>query len=195
MWPVLADFFMDDSGKITQKRLLKEKDKARRRIEAAKISGSIGGTVNALKNHTPVVANATNPLKRNGSERGSKIVADEQLSIIHNPDKKEEVPPLIPQGGKQSRGTRLPDSFPDEWCMAAARDYWAKHGRIDIDPAEQVVQFRAHHEARGTTSKKWSASWQTWYMNAIKFNKPAVAKPAVGRNSLMEAALELARRN
>jgi len=92
MWPVLVEFFIVTGPQITQKRLLREKDKALRRIEAAKISGSIGGSSNALKNHNVGAANAKNPLKRNSSERGSETVADGQLSIIHNPE--EDKKPL-----------------------------------------------------------------------------------------------------
>lgn len=187
MWPVLAEFFADDSGKITQKRLLREKDKARRRIEAAKISGSIGGTVNALKNHTPVVANAKNPLKRNGSERGSETVADEQLSIIHNPDKKEE-PPISPPAGDKKRRTRLPDNFPNEWCLSAAKDYWLGKGRADLVPEDIAAEFTAYCKANGKTYLDWPSAWQTWYVNAVKFNKPSFAKPAAAVTDWDEVA-------
>ncbi|HMJ56445.1 MAG TPA: hypothetical protein VK540_30470 [Polyangiaceae bacterium] len=40
-------------------------------------------------------------------------------------------------------------------------------GRI----ADEAVQFASHHTAKGTISKSWAASWITWVMQGLRFEK------------------------
>ena len=100
--------------------------------------------------------------------------------------------PHKPPRGQAAKGTRLPDGFPDAHCRSLAEGYWFSKGREDINFVDQAVKFRAHHEAKGTTSKKWAASWQTWYMNALAFAKPPPAQPKGDRSALMTEILRRA---
>jgi len=72
------------------------------------------------------------------------------------------------------RKTRLPDKFPFEANFLAAKNYWLGKGRADLPEhiSDIAETFRDHHTSNGTTSEDWSASWRTWYRNAVKFNKP-----------------------
>lgn len=65
--------------------------------------------------------------------------------------------------------------IPDDWQLTKADrekavKYWWTKNRKDIDPDEQAELFIAHHLSKGSAMLDWSAAWQTWYCNAIKFN-------------------------
>lgn len=104
---------------------------------------------------------------------------------------KKDTPLNPPKGGK-ARGTKLPENFPDLHARHLAEAYWFKHQREDIDFAEQASKFRAHHTAKGTASKSWPASWQTWYMNALQYAKPPPLQKSAGRSELMNEILRRA---
>lgn len=85
-------------------------------------------------------------------------------------------PPLRPPKGEKARRTGLPEGFPDEACRVSATAYWSARGRHDLDFATEAEKFRASARANGRKYVDWPAAWQTWYANAIGFNKPQPAK-------------------
>lgn len=89
---------------------------------------------------------------------------------INTLDDSSESPP------KAKRKTRIPDDFgltPER--EAAARAYWSTKNRADLDPVDEMAKFIAHHRGKGETYLDWDCVWQTWYSNAIKFNRPSLA--------------------
>lgn len=95
-------------------------------------------------------------------------------------------PPIVPPSGgnatgeekpKRKRRSRLPDDFPSQADLETAQAYWSEHSRSDINPRRQVEKFRAHHEGKGTLAASWPATWRTWYVNAVEFQKPNQNKP------------------
>lgn len=169
IWPVLAEFFVEQDGHITQKRLTNERLRVSEKIESSRTNGKLGGRPKSLKK-----AENENPDVNSGL---SQTEPNQNLSINHEPDKKEE-PPVSPPAGDKKRRTRLPDNFPNEWCLSAAKDYWLGKGRGDLVAADIAAEFVAYCKANGKTYHDWPSAWQTWYVNAIKFNRPAPAKPA-----------------
>ncbi len=76
---------------------------------------------------------------------------------------------------REKSRTQLPADFAlNQERVTAAVSYWMRKNRDDLarDLQDQFSQFQAHHRAKGTTMADWDAAWQTWYCNAVKFNKP-----------------------
>lgn len=105
---------------------------------------------------------------------------------------KKVTPFKSPRGDKPSRGTKLPDGFPDLHAKQLAEAYWFQHGREDIDFDDQAKRFRAHHLAKGTSSKDWGQSWVTWYSNSPQFTRAPPAQPKGERSALMTEILRRA---
>ena len=68
--------------------------------------------------------------------------------------------------------TQIGNFTPSFESMDRAVHYWMKHGRPDLNAADQVEQFILHHKSHGKRMADWDMAWQTWYRYAIKFNKP-----------------------
>lgn len=70
--------------------------------------------------------------------------------------------------------TRIPDEFPSETEKQKAIIYWERKRRPDLVTRveDEAAKFHAHHLAAGTRSLSWPATWQTWYSNALEFNRP-----------------------
>ncbi|RAK68873.1 hypothetical protein DJ019_02335 [Phenylobacterium kunshanense] len=47
------------------------------------------------------------------------------------------------------------------------RDRFEAEG-LPVDLADESERFRAYHEARGTLSASWPASWTTWTLNGLR---------------------------
>ena len=169
IWPVLAEFFVEQDGHITQKRLTNERLRVSEKIESSRTNGKLGGRPKSLK-----TAEKENPDVNSGL---SQTEPRKKATINHEPDKKEE-PPISPPAGDKKRRTKLPDNFPDKLCLMDATAYWLGKGRTDLRPDDIAVEFVAYCKANGKTYLDWPAAWQTWYVNAVKFNKPSFAKPA-----------------
>lgn len=91
-----------------------------------------------------------------------------------------------PDGAAQSRGTRIPDGFPDE----AARE-WASRCRTDVDVSVIADKFRDYWlgvpGARGRKSD-WTATWR----NFVRSERPwprAAPPPAATRTAAFMASL------
>ena len=52
-----------------------------------------------------------------------------------------------------------------------ANTYWEKKGRSDLDVREIFEQFTTYCRANGKRFADWNAAWQTWYVNAVKFER------------------------
>lgn len=61
---------------------------------------------------------------------------------------------------------------PDQAARDLAVKYWRDRGREDLVLEDEISGFRAHHRAHGSRMEDWDSAWQTWYVNAVRFNKP-----------------------
>lgn len=75
----------------------------------------------------------------------------------------------IADADKPSRAkakTRIPDDFePDDTGKRLCVD-------AGFSCVEELMKFRNHHEAKGTTMANWQAGWRTWIDKAKSFRKP-----------------------
>lgn len=67
--------------------------------------------------------------------------------------------------------------LPEHWSNLAMK-YWEERNCFFLCPKTEFFKFKNHHLAKGTTSCRWQANWQTWYANAIKFNRDEKPQPA-----------------
>lgn len=65
----------------------------------------------------------------------------------------------------------IPENCPSDDDKSKAWEYWRSKERTDLNLDDQAKAFRAHHTAHGKRMADWSSAWQTWYVNALKFNK------------------------
>jgi hypothetical protein len=74
--------------------------------------------------------------------------------------------------------------FPDEWsALSAAQLEIARHAaEWDEERANREFRkFRAHHRSKGTRSRNWSDSWESWCQRGREFDQKDI-KQAAGRS-------------
>lgn len=104
------------------------------------------------------------PLKKNPQEENP-----------HNP-----AGAVATKGGEGKPRRLLGDYTPDAAAKDRAIKYWSARDRMDLVEAidDQVERFLAHHRGGGSRMVDWDSVWQTWYCNAIQYNKaPQGFKP------------------
>jgi DNA-binding transcriptional MocR family regulator len=70
----------------------------------------------------------------------------------------------------------LPADFPDDDAKQQMADRFAAVGLpVDVDHA--AAKFRAHHKARGRPSADWSANWDTWILDELKYTRDRIDEP------------------
>lgn len=74
---------------------------------------------------------------------------------------------------KKTRGTFIPEDFPDAHARELAVAYWRKNRRPDLEASiERIIDnFIAHHADCRAVS--WVRTWGTWYRNQVDFIRPA----------------------
>jgi len=90
---------------------------------------------------------------------------------------------VISPKAKTKPKTKLPNDFElTQDRGIKAMKYWQKKNRRDLDPMLKDIfdQFKNHHIQHGSSMANWEAAWQTWYTNAVKFEK----KPIQGMSKL-----------
>ena len=79
--------------------------------------------------------------------------------------------------------TRLPQDFTlTNHRKDAALKYWHGKGRQDLCPETEFDGFIAYHQSEGTTKADWDATWKTWYLRAVKFNRKPFSPPEQTRS-------------
>ncbi len=150
-------------GKVTQKRLRAELEKAREKSQKRSEAGRAGGNAKSLKSGNQAVAIAT-------------ILPEHLPEPEPEPESKNKQIVPAPSGqGAAKRKRSIPDGFPHEAAIHAAAKYWSEKGRPDLAAraTDEGLQFRDHHLARNSKMLDWDAAWRTWVRNAMTFNKPA----------------------
>ena len=82
----------------------------------------------------------------------------------------------IKKSARKRASPRTP--IPEDLTLTDAQRSDALARFPDADPDRMFDQFRAHHQARGTELKSWSAAWITWVGNAEKFGYPKMQTTA-----------------
>lgn len=155
VWAEISRFFEVDGDSITNHRLSKEHEKARKKSEVRATAGRAGGQAKALKDKEAASGNCHADAMAFSSE---SRVREEKEEPIGSSKKPPRSPP--------KRACALPpDWVPSDRNIADA------HSRnfTDQEIRHEAERFRDFHLAKGTTFKDWDAGWRTWLGNARKF--------------------------
>lgn len=142
--PIIAEFFTVNRGRIYQKRLRSEFDKAERTFEARSSAGKKGVEAKALKSKENTSSQANGLLKANGKQSLSN---QNQNHIDKKSNKK--------RNSKLSNDWELPDEYRQ----------WVKDQNICHDDSfiDRVANnFHDHWLGNGETKKDWLATWRKW---------------------------------
>lgn len=155
VWAEISRFFEVDGDAITNRRLSKEHEKARKKSEVRATAGKAGGHAKALKDKEAASGNCHADAMASSSEARVREEKEEPKGSSKKPARS---PP--------SRACRLPpDWVPSDRNLedARARNFTDQEIRNEAD------RFRDYHLAKGTAFRDWDAGWRTWLGNASKF--------------------------
>lgn len=163
---VLRKFFKLDGEKYVQKRIVEEIEKYHGFCKSQAERGKRGGR----------------PKKPEKTQRVSDGIPAEtqsnpEQSLTTNQLTTNQLTKVTPHSDKPKRKTKtqMPENFNLDLVRASkARRYWKDKGREDLVSrgADIWEQFINHHRKLGSRFACWDSAWQTWYVNAIKFEKP-----------------------
>jgi uncharacterized protein YdaU (DUF1376 family) len=152
----VMEFFDVEGDCITQKRLVREHQKATSISEKRSNSGKLGGLAKALKSNEPPVASAKQMPKH---------------SQIPEPYREKQEP----NGSfKKTRGTRLPDDWIADIGFAITL------GLSQAQAENEATKFREWWPAQpGQKGVKidWNLTWKTWCRSAAERSQRSQAKP------------------
>lgn len=156
-------FSRTPKGVVYSRRMTRDAKKAR----ISRKNGKAGGNpklCNSKENSAWVNPPDKPPDKTQRPEaRGQRP----DLNLFSNSETQSPDPP--PAASKTRRRTSVPDGFPEKAERQKALEYWKLKNRPDICVETQADLFRSHHEGKGTLAASWSATWRTWYVNAVQF--------------------------
>jgi hypothetical protein len=86
--------------------------------------------------------------------------------------KEESICAVAPKSRKKPK-TSLPLIWPTDIDRQWALRHWREKGRDDLcaDVDAQMAEARDHHDAAGSLSANWAATWRTWAQRAIRYNR------------------------
>jgi uncharacterized protein YdaU (DUF1376 family) len=133
------------------------------KVETARANGKKGGR----------------PKKNSGPKTQSVILANPNITQTKAKQELETVTNKQETGTNSSspakagkRKTSLsPNFILSKKKAELALRYWSGKGRTDLDVREIFEQFTTYCKANGKTYVDWDSAWQTWYVNAVKFER------------------------
>lgn len=173
IWDEISELFDVTDQKISHKRLIIERQKARTLREKRASAGAKGGAHKSLENNDPPQANAK----------------AKQKQIIPGIKKEKELTKVSSKKKAENRGSRLPEYWqpPPEfvhWPMSHLG--WPEHQvRIELD---KFKDFWISKTGQSATKRDWYATWRNWCRNArvpnqtsSKPKEPTLAEMAAER--------------
>jgi len=114
-----------------------------------------------------------------GSKTQSVILAnpdETQTKAKHKLLTKNHKPITNNQSIVPAKAGKKKTSLSDDFILTTGRaglaiKYWDGKGRTDLDVREIFDQFVTYCKANGKTYAEWESAWQTWYVNAVKFER------------------------
>ncbi len=101
---------------------------------------------------------------------GEELASDENVLVSNHSPPVNKPPAKTTTPAK--RKTRIPTGFElTDRMRDNAINYWVQRERWDLDPDEQFDEFVTHYTSNGETRADWQATWKTWYVKSIKFNR------------------------
>lgn len=152
-------FFDVSDGVVTQRRLLVEIEKHAGVVRRRRESGSMGGKAKALKNNVPAIA-------------GANFLLEQNLANQNQNQNQKKESPLPPKGEKKkgsSKGTTIPDGFPDTAALQVGREMVLAAG-VAVHVRTESEKFRDYALGRGGAWRKadWLATWRNWIRSACE---------------------------
>ncbi|CAB4202795.1 Protein of unknown function DUF1376 [uncultured Caudovirales phage] len=153
--PIIADFFKSNSGLWSQDKADRELSKAAANVKARSEAG-VKGATGRWQTHGKRISEPMANVYQTDGPLPSPITTSPNGDVL---GARKRAPP--------AKGTRLDES----WQPTQQDGNHAKNlGYSQSDVDQLANQFRDHHLAKGTASKKWDASWRTWVANDLKWN-------------------------
>ena len=117
---------------------------------------------------------ASKSAKKRWEKDANAVRTHSEGNANHKPKNHKPIPnnqSIVPaKAGKKK--TSLSDDFILTTGRAGlAIKYWDGKGRTDLDVREIFDQFVTYCKANGKTYAEWESAWQTWYVNAVKFER------------------------
>lgn len=105
----------------------------------------------------------------------TNVRADTESDTESEKIQKEDSTGAIAPKSKKRLRSSMPENWPTEIDRAWAIRLWKEKGREDLctDAETQMAECRDHHDAAGTMSANWAATWRTWAGRAIRYNRKA----------------------
>jgi len=105
-----------------------------------------------------------------------------------NPDIWEAIAAPATQAPKPvKRASQIPpDFYPNETGVN-----YAEERRVSL--AVELVSFRNHHQAKGSTMKDWQAAWRTWCDKSVEFGRAGGGVKKAAPVSFAQQAADIAR--
>lgn len=209
---LLEEFFISSNGRVSNARLseISEESNAahKRRVEA----GSKGGKVKPLKTKGSTPSNAEAKPKQPQPQPQPYIDTNVSKSVSFE-DAPEPKPKKSKRSASKPKAPISKDWKPTDENRAYASDKFAEARRCrrpdepQVDPPnidEMAENFRDYWRSKGEKRADWSASWQMWVRNQIKFEKERKLKEQAngtsnggqtgqlygGKNSNMQSSFE-----
>jgi uncharacterized protein YdaU (DUF1376 family) len=159
MAPTIMDLFTVDDGRITQKRLSEEFEKAAGKSQKRSRAGALGGKVTALKNKEKAQANAA-PMPQHSLEPESDTPLKNPTDS--HPPMGEVIPFEKPKPQRRKERRCPPRWEPDETTLAVACEL----GFTDAGLEAEMVVFRDHEF--GTPKSDWNGTFRNWLRRSAK---------------------------
>ena len=155
---VLREFFTLEGDCYFHKRVEKDIEKYKSKSDKAKESANARWS----KTKASTDANALRP-ECEGNANHKPLTINQEP-----PTNNQSISPA--KAGK--RKTSLsPDFILTKHKAGLAMKYWSGKGRTDLDVREIFDQFTTYCKANGKNYLDWDSAWQTWYVNAVKFER------------------------
>lgn len=192
--PGIDEFFIKNEGKITQKRLNIDYEKALEKREKLSHNGYKGGKAKSLKNNDTGLANATilpdDLPEQNDSKPPGKNVASRaetqnqnQLSSLQSDNIKQNTNARAPAQADEIRLEDLTMENISDWLMQ--QEVSGKPIKVDI--RQELEKFKCHFLAyggkdkNGNAVKNWVAKFGSWLLEANKQAKYGGQNEKTGR--------------
>jgi uncharacterized protein YdaU (DUF1376 family) len=172
---VMAYFDDDDEGGITQKRLRKELDRAKKKAVARAEAGSAGGHAKALKDKKAGLANAT-------------------AKACHSPEPDTRETTNVVSGAKAPTPAKRAHRLPEDWQPRKEDfDKLSSEGFSFSEIQDQVPRFRDYWRGNGRAMVDWFATFRNWVRKSAEIGQgrggPRAQSPPK-RNVFMDLGTE-----
>jgi len=157
--------------KVFSARLGISEKKLRRYCEMLEVEGMIGQQ--KTSRYTLITVLNYSQYQDKGQQTASEGPAEGQQTAtskqVNNKTSKQK-------DSSPAKAEKRKRSLPNDFILTKkkanlAMKYWSKKNRNDLDVRDIFEQFTTYCKAHGKTYLDWDSAWQTWYVNAIKFER------------------------